>query len=578
MNQHNTLTRPSWPSPHPITDGADDHASARPAEDASLVSVRDMLAVLHANRRMLALWVLLCLALAGAYLYSTPPEYLASTQIILEPRRQFAGAQDAGPGSYPPTLDSAQAESQIQVVKSERILRFVFTTLDLAHTSEFSTHGRGVRDWLREGLSGLIPSTSREAAPALAPLSEEARAFQAFSDRVSVRRIGQSYVLEISYRSLERQQAAKLANSITAAYIRDQIELKASAAQRGSEYLQGRIADVQAEQAAAAEAVRLGTVPDMRLPDSDARVISAALEPLGKAYPQTMLVLSFAAVAGLLIGLSIAAIRYALDRTLHSPQDVWRSAGMACLGLIPRRSGGSRRRLQRPIIALDEILVHPDSNVSAALRVSRTAILAANPTTRHHAIGFVAWSHREGTSTIASNFAHLVAAAGDRVTLIDGHLHQPGLSQTLAPDAESGLNELLSCDSTQTELRPVPLSEALSFVPAVRSGTTSDPNIYLGSPEMQIILVAMRQERSVIIDLPPLSVSSDAQAIGPHLDGLVLVIEAHRTTSDEVAMAVTALRSTKTRILGIILNKTTAGQTDRRAAGRNGWDRFRRHD
>ncbi|WP_425374367.1 Wzz/FepE/Etk N-terminal domain-containing protein [Lichenihabitans psoromatis] len=60
-----------------------------------------MLAVLHANRRMLALWVLLCLALAGAYLYSTPPEYLASTQIILEPRRQFAGAQDAGPGSYP---------------------------------------------------------------------------------------------------------------------------------------------------------------------------------------------------------------------------------------------------------------------------------------------------------------------------------------------------------------------------------------------------------------------------------------------------------------------------------------------
>jgi Mrp family chromosome partitioning ATPase len=52
--------------------------------------------------------------------------------------------------------------------------------------------------------------------------------------------------------------------------------------------------------------------------------------------------------------------------------------------------------------------------------------------------------------------------------------------------------------------------------------------------------------------------------VSPFLDGIVIVVEAGRTTSEEAADAIWALRAANARVLGVFLNKAEPNPKDRR--------------
>jgi succinoglycan biosynthesis transport protein ExoP len=64
---------------------------------------------------------------------------------------------------------------------------------------------------------------------------------------LSVQRVGRTYVLEISYTSLDRHKAARIANAIADAYILDQLDAKFKATRRASTWLQERINELRDE-------------------------------------------------------------------------------------------------------------------------------------------------------------------------------------------------------------------------------------------------------------------------------------------------------------------------------------------
>ena len=519
-----------------------------------VITISELLGALRRYIGLLALWLAICIGIAAYYLHVTPAEYTANATVILEAKRQVGVSTDGGAVGYPPTLDNAQTESEIQVIKSERILAEVFNLLDLQKAPELAPQGPGLREQIESFLHLSRP-------PADQKLGDEARAtaFQNFANRVGARRIGQSYVLEVSYRAGTPEQAARIANAVTSAYIRSQIDIKAAAAQRGTEYLQERITGIQAEQEAALEGIKQGRIPDVQFPDSDARVIGAALLPLSKSFPQNGLVLAFSATLGLLTGLLAVAARVTLDRRLKTRQQVQQTLGVTCLGAIPDAGWMRDVRTARKFPGLAQaVITFPGSRFAHAIRSARTAILASAPAGRHHAIGVVSFSPGEGRSIIASNLAHLMAVSSDFVELIDGDLRNPALTATLAPDADSGLTEALTDFTPAAALPSVTLSPRLGFIPAIGSGRSSDPNVYLGSAEMESLLQEWRVDRDVVIDLPPLSISSDAQALSPFLDGIILVVQAERTKVEEAAEAIRELRAANARILGVILNRIRA--------------------
>ena len=88
-----------------------------------------------------------------------------------------------------------------------------------------------------------------------APSSEFAltrHAVEVFQNRLSIRRIGLTYVIQISFRSYSPDRAAQIANAVADAYIDDQLESKYQAARRAGVWLQQRLRELR-DQASTAE-------------------------------------------------------------------------------------------------------------------------------------------------------------------------------------------------------------------------------------------------------------------------------------------------------------------------------------
>ncbi|WP_413988219.1 AAA family ATPase [Labrys okinawensis] len=515
----------------------------------------------------LVLWFIFCMALAIGYLVYTPPEFYASTNVILQPRSSFSTVQGTDPSLLQVNLDNSQVESQIQIVKSERVLRYVFQTLNLQNDPEFV--GKPITD---PDPTGELARRRTEAA------------FQSFSDRVTVRRIGQSLVLEIGFRSRSSARAASIANSITASFMREQILGKAVSLQSSNDWLQVRKDEVNAQQKAVEDAVRTGDLGQQQFSASDSRIISGAIEPLAKTYPQTKLILALAFALALLTGLGMIGVLHSLDRTLRAKRHVQRDLGLNCLGIVPMATDSREGGLLSFLINLPRSALHSlrslwpfrsdeqgessedflsystsragtVSPFAESLRAVRTAIMGREVSSGPRLIGMVSCLPSEGKTTIASNLAHLFAASGRHTMLVDGDLRNSTLTRHYAPNAKYGLSDVLQHSESQITVSDVNIAPRLDFIPAMGSGRSTDINLFIGSSAMQGELRVMKAYDYVVVDLPAMSTSSDVKALVPLLDAVVFIIEAGKTTSDDVTEALETLQQANGKVLGAILNK-----------------------
>ena len=72
---------------------------------------------------------------------------------------------------------------------------------------------------------------------------------------LTVNRVGYSYNLAIKYRALSPDQAAQIANAIADSYLAEQLEGKFQSSKRATEWLQGRIEELNQKRALADRAV-----------------------------------------------------------------------------------------------------------------------------------------------------------------------------------------------------------------------------------------------------------------------------------------------------------------------------------
>ena len=108
-----------------------EHIDMRYADDdPGATWIADLIAAVRRQGIKLVLWLLICFAASLAYTLRATPEYVASAQIVLEPRARLPAGADAA-AAVAPILDSAQAESQLQIIRSVRNLSYVFDTLNL---------------------------------------------------------------------------------------------------------------------------------------------------------------------------------------------------------------------------------------------------------------------------------------------------------------------------------------------------------------------------------------------------------------------------------------------------------------
>ena len=185
------------------------------------------------------------------------------------------------------SLDSARVESEVEVLRSDSIALAVVKELKLTDDPEFFNNKPSLWSLIFGGIFGS-PSQDVRNRIAVATLK----------GNLTVRRVGLTYVLEVSFRSPDREKAARIANAIAQAYVTDQLNIKYESARRASDWLQQRIAELRNQSNTAARAVEQykeknnivdtgprGLLSDLQVQELNSQMITATAANGGSQGP-----------------------------------------------------------------------------------------------------------------------------------------------------------------------------------------------------------------------------------------------------------------------------------------------------
>ncbi|MBZ9991987.1 ATPase [Mesorhizobium sp. BH1-1-5] len=595
------------------------------------ISLSDITGFLRHYVGTIAVCLAAALLVAWFYNSTTDSVFTATTQILIEPKLP-QHLQDGGEVNL--SLDTAQIESQIAVMQSEKIASMVIDQLNLIEDTNFNhpetpilqERFRKIKDIIVEALgvqksawlNALWDHIGLGAAEPTTQLTDYQRSrlgMLIFRNNLDVRRVGVSYAIEISFTSADPDRAAKIANATADAFVHEQIDTKAEAAREGGAWLEKRLQQLRTqmnEAMARAQAFRsrhdysvngdpsggdgvnseptleelevtadtfqkmyesflqayTNSVSQQSYPVADARVITAATPPLSPSAPRPKLVLAFAAVAGLIIGIGLSFARHSFDWTVRSPRHIHDNLGIECIGELPSTCK------HREFGNVDEVARHPWSRYSQSLRKARTEISLAETNHPVRFLGLTAVSNNSQKSSVVSNLATLYSMSGLKTLVIDADVRRSTITTRLV-----GRSEILGEECRE----PVRLNiiRGLGRRFDVLSSSVVDAKNLLVPRNMQAFLSEISTDDPaayelaaydiVIVDMPTLESGADDLIIGSVLDGVVVVAEWGKTHVDTLRELMRTLQASRTQILGVLLTKARAiTSKHRRIAARQG--------
>lgn len=295
---------------------------------------------------------------------------------------------------------------------------------------------------------------------------------------------------------------------------------------------------------------------------NNVRRLEAAVAPSSPISPRVRVNMLLALAVGLLLGIGLAFVIDLLDNTVKSQEQVEAVLGLPFLGIVPTiraQKGGSGLGLgDRDRF----ILQHPHSSAAECCRTIRTNLMFMSPDEPLAALLVTSSGPQEGKSTTVVNLAITMAQSGKRTLLIDTDMRRPRLHQTFGVPNEVGLANVI--------LGEAPLEQALqrAGVPNLDLLTCGpippNPAELLHTESFQSVLASLRSRYDrLLFDSPPVGVLSDALVLGTMVDGVVLVVQAGKTSLPAATQARRRIEDVGGRIVGAVLNNVDLD--DRRA-------------
>lgn len=309
-------------------------------------------------------------------------------------------------------------------------------------------------------------------------------------------------------------------------------------------------------------------------PIAKARVISDAGVPTAASSPSRTLTIGLSLVLGLMGGGALTVLQEMRERAFRVGNDIRAVLGLRPLGYLPL-VGARKERAQpaRPedggteegdVIPFERmtriVLDAPGSAFAETLRHARLASDMMLHGRESRVIGIVSALPQEGKSTVAINFAALLAASGKRTLLIDADLRRPSLTAMLKPAPQAGLVEVLLGQAAWNQAIKVDRRSKLAVLPAggrAGAGEIHHPNELMASAAMKRLFDELRQTFDyIVVDLAPLAPVVDVKTFEPLADGFLFVVEWGKTPSPLVRDLLLAESRIEAKIVGVVLNKT----------------------
>ena len=319
------------------------------------------------------------------------------------------------------------------------------------------------------------------------------------------------------------------------------------------------------------------------MPNSNRSILDIAEVPRIPTAPRKKLALLFAGLIGLIGGLGLALVFEHLDNTLRTPDEVERYLGLPNLVVVPDYFRLSKlpkitswratrrittpdgelylpgKKLQRANSPLGAGL--PPNVVPEAYRKLRTSLLLSRPESPPKTILFTSGTNDEGKTVTTANCAIMFAQMGYEVLVIDADLYRPACHRALRTRNALGLTDFLAGQAPMEKVitpTKIPKLHLLS-----RGSPAPNPTELIGSRKMRESLESLKERFDFLfIDSPPVTPVSDAVLLSRMVDGVIFVVRGQKTSKHIVKSAVTQLKNSQAKILGVVLNGVDIGREE----------------
>lgn len=311
----------------------------------------------------------------------------------------------------------------------------------------------------------------------------------------------------------------------------DSPELAADLANAIAESLANEIARIEQTEDGATSAIGL-------------QVFEPAVPPSTQDSPNVQLYLALGTLIGFAVGIGIAVARESLNRKIRLPEDLRSATNKPIIGLIEFPASLSETASSESIPNVETL--------TRGLHELRTNLLLFGSETDPRIFAITALEKDTPTAHLTVRLATSIADAGYKVAIMDAVLDSRDVSQLLGAEDSLGLS-----DAVREITRPLPVinpqvDSRLTLLPAGHAvDKTSD---VLSAPAMRDVIQRLENTNDVVlINCPPLSVSSDALLLGKLTGRLTLVAELNRSKRPDLEAALDDCARLAIDIPGIVL-------------------------
>jgi capsular exopolysaccharide synthesis family protein len=277
-------------------------------------------------------------------------------------------------------------------------------------------------------------------------------------------------------------------------------------------------------------------------------VVDRAETPLRPSSPRPLFDLLLGGAAGLGLGVGLALLNEGLDQAVRTGADLEGELGLPLLGATPALRRG---------VGPTEALADTRSPLTEAFQAVRTALQFSTPQGFPKSLLVTSPWPGTGKTTTAFALSQVMARLGLRVLLIEADLRHPALSELVATDRRIGLTTVLTGAATVQDVVQATRFPNLFMITA--GPPAPAPAELLASGRLALLAAEATAHFDIVIfDGPPVMGLADAPIIGTAVEGVILVVEAGRTTQRQAREAVRRMVMAGAHLLGAVLNKAKA--------------------